>query len=292
MDKLSHSFGKMETYEPDDKSFTKHVLQDGFGNLKPNEGSICKVYMTLIENKGEQVTEEMMGEYIFDKDVEITIGEGDAQLSDLFDRVVCSMIQGERAYVKSKVDLNGVTISEMDLLKVSFKFNMTLKSFDRAADITDLEKDECLDRAQHHKDKGTQLYTKGRVKYSVKRYENSLKYLGHMEPIDTLPELLSSQHATLKCQCYLNLGACFLKTEEYEKVKENCSKALELDSSNVKGLYRRAQAFIKLNDYDKAKQDLITAKNIDSNNKVVVNELSNVELLIKKEKAMYQKMFS
>jgi len=287
-----HSLGKMETYEPEDKTFTKHILAEGRGKSKPNAGSVCMVFMTLIENKGEQVTQEMMGNYTFDKDFEITIGEGDAQLSDLFDKVICSMNEGERAYVKSKVDLNGVTISEMDLLKTSFKFNMTLKTFNRAADLNDLEKDECLDRAQHHKDKGTFLYTKDRIPYSVKRYDKALQYLSHMEPIDSLPGDLPNQHKTLKTQCYLNLGACYLKTEEYEKVTENCSKALEIDCTNVKGLFRRAQAYIKLSDYEKAKHDLITAKNIDSNNKAVLNELRNVESLIKKEKAMYQKMFS
>lgn len=289
---MEHSFGKMETYEPEDKTFSKHILMEGIGNVRPNAGSICTVFMTLIENKGEAVTAEMMGNYTFGKDVEVTIGEGDAQLSDLFDKVVCSMLEGERAYVKSKNDLHGVTISEMDLLKKSFKFNMTLKSFSRAVDMNNLEKDECLDLAQHHKDKGTQLYTEGRIPYSVKRYEKALRYLADMEPIESLPGSLPAQHKTLKCQCYLNLGACFLKTEEYAKVTESCSKALELDCNNVKGLYRRAQAFLKLNDYEKSKHDLITAKNIDSSNKVVINELRNVESLIKKEKLMYQKMFS
>ena len=37
------SIGSLETWEPDDKSFSKHTFKEGTGDVKPNEGSVCTV---------------------------------------------------------------------------------------------------------------------------------------------------------------------------------------------------------------------------------------------------------
>lgn len=50
---------------------------------------------------------------------------------------------------------------------------------------------------------------------------------------------------------YLNLAACFLKLEKYEEVIQNCEKALEIDSKNAKGLFRKGQVMIFLFQYYK-----------------------------------------
>ena len=41
------SIGSLETWEPEDKSFSKHTLQGGEGD-NPNEGSVCVVNMTYV----------------------------------------------------------------------------------------------------------------------------------------------------------------------------------------------------------------------------------------------------
>jgi len=45
------------------------------------------------------------------------------------------------------------------------------------------------------------------------------------------------------------------------------SQVLEVDSKNVKALYRRAQAYIETADLDQAKSDIKKALEIDSNNR-------------------------
>ena len=42
------SIGSLETYEPEDKSFSKHVFKEGVGDTTPNEGSQCTVHLALI----------------------------------------------------------------------------------------------------------------------------------------------------------------------------------------------------------------------------------------------------
>ena len=66
-------------------------------------------------------------------------------------QVVTSMLLGETAYIKAKVNAKGKKVSDMEFKEKGLKFNVTLKAFDRASDSADLEQDERLDRAQHHK---------------------------------------------------------------------------------------------------------------------------------------------
>jgi len=42
--------GSLETWQPDDKSFNKHILTEGRGELTPNDESICIVHIVSIGN--------------------------------------------------------------------------------------------------------------------------------------------------------------------------------------------------------------------------------------------------
>jgi len=42
--------GSLETWQPDDKSFNKHILTEGRGELTPNDESICLVHIVSIGN--------------------------------------------------------------------------------------------------------------------------------------------------------------------------------------------------------------------------------------------------
>lgn len=288
--KSNKSIGSLETWEPDDKSFSKHTFKDGTGETKPNEGSVCTVNIMPVGDMN--VEEEDLGGYKLNEDVEVTIGEGDTKLSVLFDKVVTSLLLGETAYIKAKVNAKGQKVSEFEFKEKGLKFNVTLKAFDRASESADLEQDERLDRAQHHKEKGTELYQKGVLDFAQDRYEKALSYLKDMEPATDLPGELATRYQKLKCQCFLNLAACHLSGDEFDKVTENCTAALELEPDNVKGLFRRGQAYAKLNQYEKAKDDFTKAQSLDKDNKAVTKQLHLVNSKMQKEKQMYQKMFS
>ena len=61
------------------------------------------------------------------------------------------MLLEETCYIKAKVNAKGQKVSEFEFKEKGLKFNVTLKAFDRASESVDLEQDERLDRAQHHK---------------------------------------------------------------------------------------------------------------------------------------------
>lgn len=44
----SRTVGTLETFESEDKLFTKHILDEGHGDSTPNEGSVCVVNIVLV----------------------------------------------------------------------------------------------------------------------------------------------------------------------------------------------------------------------------------------------------
>uniref|UniRef100_A0A453RM24 Uncharacterized protein n=1 Tax=Aegilops tauschii subsp. strangulata TaxID=200361 RepID=A0A453RM24_AEGTS len=74
------------------------------------------------------------------------------------------------------------------------------------------------------------------------------------------------QSKQLKITCNLNNAACKLKLKDYKQAEKLCTKVLELDSQNVKALYRRAQAYTQLADLELAEVDIKKALEIDPEN--------------------------
>ena len=234
----------------------------------------------------------------------MTIGEGDTPLAELFDKVICSMKEKETSYIKAKIDVDGkkfesgsattkntVPSLSQSLGGESLKFNVILKSFCREADISELEVDEKLEKAQHHKDKGTELFKRHHTDFAVKRYLKANRFLEHLDKVEDLPEVFREQAGTLRVQCYNNLGACYLKDEKFEDVLTVEGQALSLEPGNVKALFRRGQAYFKLNNYPEAKRDFEACLQGEPNNAAVRNLLRDLEGKIKKERDMYAKMF-
>ncbi|GJS35904.1 peptidyl-prolyl cis-trans isomerase FKBP65-like protein [Tanacetum coccineum] len=55
--------------------------------------------------------------------------------------------------------------------------------------------------------------------------------------------------------------------KDYKQAEKLCTKVLEIESKNVKALYRMAQAYIDLVDLDHAKLDIKKALEIDLDNR-------------------------
>lgn len=242
-----------------------------------------------------QLSESDLGGYRLNTDTEITIGEGDTFLSELLDKVVTSMREMERCYVNCQVTADGQRVTELDLGQCKTpKFNVTLLSFSRAADASELEADELLERAEHLKSRGVELYAAGNTEYAIKRFHRALDCikLVDCEGEKKIPWTVRDRSSVVRSQCELNIAACRLKTEDFAAVIEHCSAALAIDPTNVKGLFRRSQALLKLGRYDEARKDACDALRVEPANKAVVAQLKAVDDLIRREKQIYQKMFS
>ncbi|MBH0219687.1 tetratricopeptide repeat protein, partial [Listeria monocytogenes] len=100
----------------------------------------------------------------------------------------------------------------------------------------------------------------------------------------------------LKVSCNLNDAACKLKLKDYKQAAKLCTKVLDLESTNVKALYRRAQAYMNLVDLDEAEIDIKKALEIDPNNRDVKLEYKTLKEKMKeynkKDAKFYGNMFA
>lgn len=75
-----------------------------------------------------------------------------------------------------------------------------------------------------------------------------------------------------------------------------CNKSLELDSSNVKALYRRGECNLIMNNYLEAKADFQTLLQLQPTNLAALNKMNNCKHLIKmayiKDMQTYANMFA
>ncbi|GKE17085.1 peptidyl-prolyl cis-trans isomerase FKBP62-like protein, partial [Tanacetum coccineum] len=194
------------------------------------------------------------------------------QVIDGLDRVVMTMKKGEVALVTIAPEYAfGPNGSEQELAVVppnaTVTYEIELISFIKDKESWDMTTtQEKIEAAGKKKEEGNAFFKAGKYKKAVKRYEKAAKYIEY----DTnFEEEEKKQAKALKITCNLNNAACQLKLKEYKQAEKLCTKVLELESTNVKALYRRAQAHMNVADLDLAEIDIKKALEIDPDNKDV-----------------------
>ncbi|KAK7274596.1 hypothetical protein RIF29_15692 [Crotalaria pallida] len=153
-----------------------------------------------------------------------------------------------------------------------------LRTHHQEKESWDLNTQEKIEAAGKKKEEGNVLFKAGKYARASKRYEQDEK----------------KQAKALKVACNLNNAASKLKLKEHKEAEKLCTKVLcclpsfknhqssislkimifdvdwhvlDLESTNVKALYRRAQAYIHLADLDLAEFDIKKALEIDPDNR-------------------------
>jgi len=150
-----------------------------------------------------------------------------------------------------------------------------------------------FDYALARKTSGNVFFEKNDVELAMQKYKKSLDVFSYDSNLkDDEKDKVNKQ---IKLPVHLNMAACFAKMNDLPKVIENATKALELDSKNVKALWRRGAAKTDMGDWMDAKRDLNDALQMDPNNKTVKNALVKLKQVMenqdKKDKARYKNMF-
>ncbi|XP_015886778.3 70 kDa peptidyl-prolyl isomerase [Ziziphus jujuba] len=248
-----------------DKKVLKKTLKEGEGYERPNDGAVVQVKLTGKLNDGTIFTKKGHDEEPFEFKID------EEQVIDGLDKAVKNMKKGEIAVVTIHPDYAfGSSESLQELATVpansTVYYEVELLSFVKEKESWDMNTQEKIEAAGKKKEEGNVLFKAGKYLRASKRYEKAVKFI---EYDSSFSDEEKQQTRMLKITCNLNNAACQLKLKEYRQAEKLCTKVLELDSRNVKALYRRAQAYIQLVDLDLAEIDIKKALEIDPDNRDV-----------------------
>ncbi|XP_044312102.1 protein unc-45 homolog B isoform X1 [Varanus komodoensis] len=104
-----------------------------------------------------------------------------------------------------------------------------------------------------------QLKEEGNRYFQANDFENAIKSYTRA--------LKVNKDKPLQALLYRNRAACFLKKENYPQAAADASRAIDINASDIKALYRRSQAMEKLGKLDQAFRDIQRCATIEPRNK-------------------------
>ncbi|XP_028759704.1 70 kDa peptidyl-prolyl isomerase isoform X2 [Neltuma alba] len=232
-----------------DKKVLKKTLKEGEKYERPNDGSVVRVRLIGKLQNGTVFTKKG-----YDEEQPFEFKVDEEQVIEGLDQAVKNMKKGEIAWVTIQPEYAfGASGSPQELAAVppnsTVYYEVELISFEKEKESWELNTTEKIDAAGRKKEEGNVYFKAGKYDRASKRYKKAMS------------------------------AACMLKLKDYKEAVKLCTKVLELDSGNVKALYRRAQAYIQLVDLDLAEMDIKKALEIEPDNRDL-----KVEYKILKEK--------
>ncbi|MEQ2160135.1 hypothetical protein GOODEAATRI_030381 [Goodea atripinnis] len=139
---------------------------------------------------------------------------------------------------------------------------------------------------------GNRCFNQSRYDHAKDRYKQAVTLLKNRE---TQREVHKEKIDGALLPLYLNLSLTELRLESPQKALKYGKKALEMDATNTKALFRCGQAYLELSEYESAQGCLITAQSKKPFDSDINNLLKKAVLACKdsldKEKEMCSKMF-
>ena len=276
-----------------DRKVLKKTLKEGEGYERPNDGAVVQVKLI---GKLQDGTVFVKKGYVDEQPFEFKIDE--EQVIDGLDQAVKNMKKGEIALLIIQPEYAfGPSGSSQELANVppnsTVYYEVELLSFVKEKESWDLNTQEKIEAAGKKKEEGNAFFKVGKYERASKRYEKARKFV---EYDSSFSDEEKQQTKALKITCNLNNAACKLKLKDYKQAEKMCTKVLELDSRNVKALYRRAQAYLHLVDLDLAEMDIKKALEIEPNNRDVKMEYKILKQKVrehnKKDAQFYGSIFA
>ena len=142
-----------------------------------------------------------------------------------------------------------------------------------ASSSEDNSQDALLCKALGLKEEGNQQFQKGDLDQAARAYRRGVTSLNKIKGGSSNDE----QVTTLKVTLYTNWSTVTYKALKYRQSMEMATKAVALDTANVKALYRRAMAHRQLGNLELARTDLRNAIAVEPNNAACRKELVAVK---------------
>ncbi|KAI3709215.1 hypothetical protein L2E82_38974 [Cichorium intybus] len=137
-----------------------------------------------------------------------------------------------------------------------------------------------LAQMNEEKVEGNKLFGDGMYEEALLKYDCA---------IQLAPEMSSSSE--IRSICHNNRATCFFKLGKYEYTVKECNKALELNPTYMKSLFKRGEAYEKLENYDEAISDLKKILELDPSSYQAKRSIIRLEpLAAEKHEKMKEEM--
>uniref|UniRef100_A0A915KMR1 peptidylprolyl isomerase n=1 Tax=Romanomermis culicivorax TaxID=13658 RepID=A0A915KMR1_ROMCU len=269
-----------------DRTLTRTVQREGEKYDSPNDNALLNVHIAGFYNDKK----------FLDKAFEFCLGECSEQgLPDGVDKALKKFKRGEKstihmapcwAYGSKGHEAYGIPPN------AALDFEIELKNFTKAKESWEMDSEEKLVECEKLKAKGTEFFQKGKNKMAAAKYKRIVDMLQYET---TLDEGKKPRRDALYRAAHLNLALVFLKAGENAEAVKHCDKVLEEDKSNVKALYRRAEAYQNQNDFELAISDYERVIFVEPENKAAKNQIvvckRKIAEVNQKQKKLYANMF-
>ncbi|TNN80023.1 Peptidyl-prolyl cis-trans isomerase FKBP4 [Liparis tanakae] len=272
--------------EEEDGAIIRRIITKGQGYSKPNEGA--SVDVTVVGTCEGRVFDE--------RELKFEIGDGEGLgLPVGVEKAIMAMEQEEEAIfnIKPKYGFSNAGNAKYNIPGgATLHYKIKLTAFEKAKESWEMNTVEKLEQSTIVKDKGTQYFKEGKYKQASVQYKRIVSWLEHESGLSEEDE---KNAKALRLAAHLNLAMCFLKLQEPNTVLENCNKALELQDSNEKALFRRGEALFGMKEFNRARDDFQQVVQLYPANKAAKGQVSLCQKRIKeqheKDKRIYANMF-
>lgn len=272
--------------EDEDGGIIRRIITKGQGYSKPNEGAAVEV---TVEGTFE-------GRVFDQREMKFEVGDGENLcLPAGVEKAIMSMEQGEEALIslKPKYGFGNAGNEKFNIPGgAMLQYKIKLTAFEKAKESWEMNTVEKLEQSSIVKEKGTQYFKEGKFKQASVQYKRIVTWLEHESGLQEEDE---KKAKALRLAAHLNLAMCFLKLQEPNQALENCDKALELDASSEKALFRRGEALFGMKEFERARDDFQRVIQLYPANKAAKSQVILCQKRIKeqheKDKRIYGNMF-
>ncbi|XP_033823643.1 peptidyl-prolyl cis-trans isomerase FKBP4 [Periophthalmus magnuspinnatus] len=272
--------------EDEDGGIIRRIITKGQGYSKPNEGASVEV----------TVEGTLDGHVFYERELKFEVGDGESfDLPVGVEKGIMAMEQGEEALFTIKPKYGFGTAGNEKLgvpCGATLEYKIKLTAFEKAKESWEMNTPEKLEQSVIVKEKGTQYFKEGKYKQASVQYKRIVLWLEHESGLQEEDE---KKAKALRLAAHLNLAMCYLKIQEPSHALDSCDKALELDPTNEKALFRRGEALFAMKEFDRAKDDFQKVIQLYPSNKAAKSQVSLCQKRLKeqheKDKRIYANMF-
>lgn len=272
--------------DDEDGGIIHRIITKGQGYSKPNEGASVEV----------TVEGTLEGNVFYEQELKFELGDGESfDLPVGVEKGIMAMEQGEEALftIKPKYGFGHAGNEKLNIPSgATLQYKIKLTAFEKAKESWEMNTFEKLEQSVIVKEKGTQYFKEKKYKQASVQYKRIVSWLEHESALQEEDE---KKAKALRLAAHLNLAMCYLKIQEPNHALENCDKALELDSTNEKALFRRGEALYAMKEFDRAKDDFQRVIQLYPSNKAAKSQVLACQKRVKeqhdKDKRIYANMF-